>query len=767
VSEGISAGGNTVSALILSGGVQNVSAGGEATGTIISGGGLQNVKSDGLAQSTDLLSGGALSVEEGGSALGVGQAVGGILRVVVEGGGLSEITGTNENGAFSLSSGVAEGFILYDQALMEVLAGGLARDTSVREGGLQHLSSGGTSEDVIVESGGTLEVETGSFLAGVNVLGGGATLAGVGVTLRDDLTELRVEADTDSSIAASLSGAGSLVKLGSGALTLSAVNEHGGGTVVSAGTLALSGLGTIGNGGAGDLTLHSGTVLDIAGHAGPPMPALGSLTLYGSDLTAVTGANSLNLGGTQLFYYLGPGVSAGDAILTVQGAVIVDAGTLFSLGFEGGPPALSDGDTILLVDAAAIASRGFPLRRTSAPNGDMYWVYVDPNDPSNIVAMLGGFPPFFGQYKAISESRAASLAFVGQGAELLFGQGMESAVAATSGPGTAFGPFWGLSYGQYRYQTGSHVDVGGLSALLGAAVGLDAPGGRLTLGAFLEGGWGNFGSFNEFSGLPSVIGFGKTDYIGGGVLARYDLAKGPLSGLYLEAAARAGRAKGSFGSADLPIFGGPQSMEMAYGYRGLLGGIGYIVPLGGGHSLDLSGKLIWTRQKAVDVAVGDLTMSMEKSDSLRLRLGGRLDLALSESVRPFIGAYFDRELKGELRSGLLGQRLDSPSLRGNSGMGELGVRFKPGPGHPLTLELAAQGFLGKRKGMGGSLLLTVEFCGAEGPPAPRPCRQGQGGPQAQGQGGLGPLAKARARGRDSIIFWIPCGFQGFQRLTYG
>jgi autotransporter-associated beta strand protein len=77
-------------------------------------------------------------------------------------------------------------------------------------------------------------------------------------------------------LASIISGAGSLIKAGAGALTLSGVNSYTGGTTVSGGTLLLSGSGTLGDPSAA--TTVTGGVLDLGGTI---QTQKGGLTLTG------------------------------------------------------------------------------------------------------------------------------------------------------------------------------------------------------------------------------------------------------------------------------------------------------------------------------------------------------------------------------------------------------------------------------------------------------------------------------------------------------
>jgi hypothetical protein len=56
-----------------------------------------------------------------------------------------------------------------------------------------------------------------------------------------------------------------------------------------------------------------------------------------------------------------------------------------------------------------------------------------------------------------------------------------------------------------------------------------------------------------------------------------------------------------------------------------------------------------------------------------------------------------------------GYAIDAPSLSGAAGIGELGLSFKPVAGTPFSFNLGAQGYIGKREGVSGSLQAKYEF----------------------------------------------------------
>lgn len=245
--------------------------------------------------------------------------------------------------------------------------------------------------------------------------------------------------------------------------------------------------------------------------------------------------------------------------------------------------------------------------------------------------------------------------------------------------------------------------------LAGLAVGNDVGMGRLTLGAFFEGGWGSYDSHNSFSNYASVKGDGDTSYYGGGILGRYDLTSGALSGLYFDASARMGRAKMDFDSDDIKYNGSDADFDSASLYYGLHGGLGYVWNITDAVSLDLSAKLLWTRQESDSVSVHGDRVRFKDTDSLRTRLGGRFAYAVNEHFTPYVGAYWEHEYDSKARSTVNGNSIDAPDLKGDTGMGELGVSFRPVADSGLSLDLAVQGYTGVREGVTGSFQIKFEF----------------------------------------------------------
>ncbi len=415
--------------------------------------------------------------------------------------------------------------------------------------------------------------------------------------------------------------------------------------------------------------------------------------------------NTLNVSNANLTLVLPAGLASGDTFLTVNTANL--AGT--NLSIDNRLARLGLNDTVVLLDAFG-SINGTPVSLVVTTDaGEIFTLTLT---QTQLTAMLSALSPTGTEYerlKAYAEGRAATLAFVNQGTDLILNQGMGSALFATKGPGFHLGSFAAGSGGWSRYNTGSHVDVDGFSMLTGLAIGNGLPLGRVTLGAFFEGGLGNYNSHNSFSNYASVKGDGDTSYYGGGLLGRFDVTGGVLSGAYVDASARLGRAETEFSSGDIRYNGNRADFDAASMYWGTHAGLGYQWSFTEQAMLDLSAKLLWTRQDGDNVDVHDDKVRLDDADSLRTRLGGRFSYAMNEYITPYAGAYWEREFDGKQRSSVNGVDIDSPSLEGDTGVGELGLTVKPVKDSDFSFDLGVQGYTGVREGVTGSLQLKFEF----------------------------------------------------------
>jgi autotransporter-associated beta strand protein len=500
-------------------------------------------------------------------------------------------------------------------------------------------------------------------------------------------------------------GSGTLEKRGTGTVTLANANTYTGATTVYAGTLALARTGSL----KSEVTVNNGAVLDLSGTV--PKVTLqpgGTLSAYsGSHITGDLLAEEAHLD-----FYLPTDVASRATILAVDGTADVTKSVVnVGIHIEGHASPLKVGDSVTLIDAAAIT--GTPLNALADGSG-LHGVSVlygfDIAVVGNTLRATVHKSDLDERTKALAEGFLAGTAFLNQGADFVADQGIDAAHRAQSGTGGGLAGFAALGGGKLRYESGSHIDVKGYTLVAGLATPVQLSAGVLTLGAFVEHGRGDYDTYNSFANAASVHGKGDADYTGGGLLARLAFNETAHGHWHVEASARLGNVKLDFVTHDLvDAFGKRAAYDSESRYTSAHVGLGYQWRIGERASLQLYGQYLWSRQEAdnVKLSTGE-PVEFPALDSHRSRLGTRWNHEFSKNSSFWLGAAWEHEYGSKAKAKLHDYQLDTPELKGDTGIVEAGFSLTPAA-HPLTLDIGLQAYTGKREGVTGSLRANYRF----------------------------------------------------------
>ncbi|PPB71487.1 autotransporter outer membrane beta-barrel domain-containing protein [Campylobacter hyointestinalis] len=241
-----------------------------------------------------------------------------------------------------------------------------------------------------------------------------------------------------------------------------------------------------------------------------------------------------------------------------------------------------------------------------------------------------------------------------------------------------------------RLKSGSHVDIKGVSTIVGVSKKINE---NYTHGMFIELGYGNYDSFNSFNN-GDIHGKGDNKYYGFGYLGKLDNL---AFDTYVEGSARVGKIKSNYKGYGFTTTELPQYDSNRIYYSTHLGG-GKIIDINNISNLDIYAKAYYTRLNSDEIDVVGTKFKLNSSDSLRAKLGARYNYDINDNLIFYTGAAYEREFKGEAKGKNLtfGYELDAPSLKGNSSIAEIGVRYtKPdSKKERFSIDLSTQGSLG-------------------------------------------------------------------------
>ena len=257
-------------------------------------------------------------------------------------------------------------------------SGTLAGTTSSLQGDISNnaailfdQSTNGTYSSIMSGTGYLIKDGTATLtLTGANTYTGGTTihsgtLAGTTSSLQGNISNnaaVLFDQNASGSYVSTLSGNGTLIKLGVGSLTLSANNTYTGATIISAGTLQIGDGGTSGNIASTSIVNNSALVLNRSNDFSlvSSINGTGSLTKNGNGTATLSGNNSYT-GGT----VINSGTLAGTTA-SLQGNIENYASILFAQSFNGTYSDTLSGTGSLIKDGTATLTLAGNMTYTGA-----------------------------------------------------------------------------------------------------------------------------------------------------------------------------------------------------------------------------------------------------------------------------------------------------------------------------------------------------------------------------------------------------------------
>ena len=297
--------------------------------------------------------------------------------------------------------------------------------------------------------------------------------------------------------------------------------------------------------------------------------------------------------------------------------------------------------------------------------------------------------------KTLAESLLGTIAFINQGAEFIADEGIAAMVdAAKLGEVTAFGVMQG---GSTHYNTGSYVDVDGVTFMAGAGLRINP---NWTMAGFVEAGWANSASHVE-----GTRGDGDHEYFGVGFATRYQTD----GVLYVDGSLRAGRATTEFAGR----YGQDSASYDAKSlYMSAHVGLGALWDLNESLKLDTYARYMVTYLDDDDVDLNNRyndKLELDSTVTHAVRAGARLLGDFNDYASWKVGAAYEHVFDGDAESAVNSFSLDVPSLEGDTGVFELGLRIRPSLESNWAVDLGAKGYVGDREGVTGNMTVRYSF----------------------------------------------------------
>ena len=407
-----------------------------------------------------------------------------------------------------------------------------------------------------------------------------------------------------------------------------------------------------------------------------------TLDVYQKSITAKNVGNFSNIN-----FYLPTSIQNGDTVLTLTSSNGTDVSYSNMNAYIPGSAKLTVGEKItLLTNANGVTSTNAKYSYSLTQGASLtYNVYMGQEGSDNIVLDLVG-ATVNPQTKSLVETRTANIGFLNSGMDMV------DDVIPTIDKGT-YVPFFIAKGDDMRYNTGSYVKTHGSHEMLGAARKITEKDGVAYLAPFIEAGWGWYDSH-----VDGIRADGDISYYGLGFLAR----RSYNNGFYYEGSLHYGKTESSYNSNDLSGVSN-EYYDMKTPYYGINFEIGKTKQLNANAAFDIYGEYFYTRENGDSAVLSSgETYDFDSIASNRVRIGTRYTRQYGSGHELYAGAAYEYEFSGNASASYDGYVIPNSSLKGGSGMFELGYKiFTPTANvkRPVSLDLSLTGWVGKKEGV--------------------------------------------------------------------
>ena len=304
-----------------------------------------------------------------------------------------------------------------------------------------------------------------------------------------------------------------------------------------------------------------------------------------------------------------------------------------------------------------------------------------------------------------TNGRLATVGFLNEGTDFALDTGMARAMETIRAQG--YGAYGAIRGSDIRHDLdkGGDAEVSGTHWLLGLAGKLNTARDYDLIGSiYAEAGWGNIDSDNSFAS-----GHGDTHYYGIGLIGRYQQNEGTMKGAYAQINAKIGRASTDLESNLYDANGNRGEYDEDSTYYGAGVGVGYLWEITQAYTLDLSARYQWLHLDGYNTDIANDPYKFDDIDSHRTKVGARLNYTENKQYTPYIGVAWEHEFSGSARGSVYGYSLDDNSLKGDTGVAEIGVTFSPTADSAWKIDANLQGYAGQREGVAGNLVVNYLF----------------------------------------------------------